>query len=338
MSILTSDYIGGWYLLEKISNNNFDTSQQPFYLLSNVVNTSTTNISPAELIQGDAGTLVIDQKGKKETSALSGQGLIIKNLDTTTYTYKDIIDLLIEDYELLLSFMFMSIEDINNTGDLDYLNSILNVLGLTIENRNLLSSATLNFSNQVECSLNYNVNYLRKFNVKYNNYAQTFQPNYDFIARIAKNYDCRFYIDGNEYLIKSGSVNINIGYRELYIANTKSQLPFYSPQSHSVTGSLDIIAPHTSYTTIPIEGNCSILIGDRYIELGQASVKSSYSRNLNPGQTSTINISFTAYARLGAGVDRERWLTYYLAKIDSNRSALNNTAALLNILKGLLNI
>jgi len=179
---------------------------------------------------------------------------------------------------------------------------------------------------------------LRKFNVKYNDYAQTFQPNFDFIARIAKNYDCRFYIDGNEYLIKSGSVNINIGYRELYIANTKSQLPFYSPQSHSVTGSLDIIAPHTSYTSIPIEGNCSILIGDRYIELGQASVKSSYSRNLNPGQTSTINISFTAYARLGAGVDRERWLTYYLAKIDSNRSALNNTAALLNILKGLLNI
>ena len=66
-----------------------------------------------------------------------------------------------------------------------------------------LSSATLNFSNQVECSLNYNVNYLRKFNVKYNNYAQTFQPNYDFIARIAKNYDCRFYIDGNEYPFES---------------------------------------------------------------------------------------------------------------------------------------
>ena len=338
MSILTSDYIGGWYLLEKISNNNFDTSQQPFYLLGNVVNTSTTNIAPLDLIQGDAGILVIDQKGKKETCTLSGPGLIIKNLDTTIYTYKDIIDVFIEDYELLLSFMFMSIEDINNTGDLDYLNSILNVLGLTIENRNLLSSATINIGTQIDCSLNYNVNYLRKFNVKYNDYANTLQPNYDFIARTAKNYDCRFFIDGNEYYIKSGSVSINIGHKELFIANTKSQLPFYSPQSHSVSGNLDIIAPHTDYTSIPIAGNCSILIGDRYIELGQASVKSSYSRNLNPGQTSTVNIAFTAYARLGAGIDRERWLTYYLAKIDNNKNELNNTLALLNILRGLLNI
>jgi hypothetical protein len=338
MSILTSDYIAGWYLLEKISNNNFDVSQQPFYLMANVTNTSTTSIAPQELIQGDAGTLVIDQKGQKETSIFTGSALIIKNVDTTVYTFKDIIDLLIEDYELLLSFMFMSIEDINNTGDLDYLNNLLASFGLTIENKNLLSSATINIGSKIDCTLNYNTKYTRKFNVKYNNYSESLQPNYDFIARIAKNYDCRFYIDGNEYKIKSGTVNINIGYKELYIANTKSSLPFYSPQSHAVTGSLEIIAPHNSNTTIPVAGNCSVLIDNRYIELGQASVKQSYSRSLNPSQTSTINISFTAYARLGAGIDRERWLTYYLAKLDSNRGELNNTNALLNILKGILNI
>jgi hypothetical protein len=338
MSVLTSDYIAGWYLLEKISNNNFDVSQQPYYLISDVSNTSATNIDAKDLIQGDAGILVIDQKGLKETSTYNGSALIIKNLDTTTYVYKDIVDLLIEDYELLLSFMFMSIEDINNTGDLDYLNNLLASLGLTIENRNLLSSATITIGNQIDCSLNYNTKYTRKFNIKYNNYSDALQPNYDFIARIAKNYDCRFYIDGNEYKIKSGTVNINIGYRELYIANTKSSLPFYSPQSHTVTGSFEIIAPHNSYSTIPIAGNCSLLVGNRYIELGQASVKQNYNRSLKPSQSSTINISFTAYARLGAGVDRERWLTYYLAKLDNNRGQLNNTNALLNILKGILNL
>jgi DNA-binding ferritin-like protein len=69
------------------------------------------------------------------------ENVIIKNVDTTVYTFKDIIDLLIEDYELLLSFMFMSIEDINNTGDLDYLNNLLASFGLTIENKNLFLQA-----------------------------------------------------------------------------------------------------------------------------------------------------------------------------------------------------
>ena len=65
MSILTSDYIAGWYLLEKRSNNNLDTSQQPFYLVENISNTTESQIDARQLIQGDAGTLVIDQKGKQ---------------------------------------------------------------------------------------------------------------------------------------------------------------------------------------------------------------------------------------------------------------------------------
>ena len=338
MSILTSDYIAGWYLLEKRSNNNLDTSQQPFYLVENISNTTESQIDARQLIQGDAGTLVIDQKGKQEKTTISGNALIINNTVSTSYVYKDIIDLLLYDYYLLLSFMFMSIEEVNNTGNLDFFNLILDALGLTLENRNLLTSANINIGQSITANLNYNSRHDDKFIIHYNNASEAVQPTYDFIARTAKNYDCRFYLDGNQYLIKSGSININIGYSENYIANTKSSLPFYSPQSHSVTGSFEVIAPQSSFQSVPTNANCSLLVGNRYIELGQAVQISNIKRELNPGTYSTISFNFTAYARLGAGIDFTRWTTYYLDKINNRRTSQNSMDILLTILKDILNI
>jgi hypothetical protein len=316
MAIIDSRYVGSWYFLKTALTNVSGTS----YILANSVsNNSDLTTAPKELIQGEAGTLVIDQLGRKETSTVSGDALIIKNasnnylVDTTTVTYKDVFDLLIDDYYLLLNFFFYSVEDIYNVDDLAWLQYILTQLGLTITNKNLLKSATINIGSNISCTLNYNCRYDTKFTIDLpvtNNNAE------DFIARTAKNYDVRFMIDGNNYYIKSGTINISVGYSEVYLANTGYQYPFFSPQTHSVTGSFEIYSTHDSYETIPVEGNISLLVGDRYLELGQASIKSNYTRKIDSNQSaSTVNISFTAFARLGAGISPTRW-AYYLANLN----------------------
>lgn len=326
MSLLTSDYIGSWYFVKK------KNSDSPYYLLKSISNDTTFGIDAVDLIQGDAGVLVIDQKEQREKTTLSGNALILKNasgvnnVETNTISYKDIIDLLIEDYYKLLQFFFLSPEDLfisdkftnNQNGQLEYFGILLSNLGIAPNNTNLLSNASIQLGESITASLNYETRYDKKFDIVYAGSEDPLKVppgilDADFIAREARNYDCRYYIDGNEYRIKSGSITINIGYKELFLANTYNRLPFYSPQKHSVTGELEIIAPHTSYNSIPVEANCSVLIGDRYIELGQASIKSSYKRSLQSGgEASTITVNFTAYARLGAGIDSTRWNSYYI--------------------------
>ena len=317
MAIIDSRYVGSWYFLKTTLSNVAGTS----YILANsITNNSTLSATPKDLMQGEAGTLVIDQLGKKETCTITGDALIIKNaagnylVPSTNVNFKDIFDLLIDDYYLLLNFFFYSIEDIANDAQLDWLQYILTQLGLTLANKNLLKSASINFGSNVSCTLEYNCKYDTKFTIDLpvsNNNAE------DFIARAAKNYDIRFNIDGNNYYIKSGTINININYSEVFFANTGYQYPFFSPQSHSVSGNFEIYARHDSYESIPVEGNISLLVGDRYLELGQASIKTNYTRKIDSSQSaSTISIQFTAFSRLGAGISQTRW-AYYLANLDT---------------------
>ena len=160
MAIIDSRYVGSWYFLKTVLSNVSGTS---YILASNVNNTSDLNTVPKDLIQGEAGVLVIDQLGRKETCTVSGDALIIKNssdnylVNTTNVTFKDVFDLLIDDYYLLLNFFFYSVEDIYNTNDLDWLQYILTQLGLTITNKNLLTSAAINIGNNVSCTLNWSL-------------------------------------------------------------------------------------------------------------------------------------------------------------------------------------
>jgi hypothetical protein len=343
MSLLTSDYISSWYFIKR--NNNPGQSGDVYYLLKSITNTSTTNASPKDLIQGEAGTLVIDQTGQTEQTNISSDALVLdnsygsNNVETLRKTYYDVIDLFLYDYYLLLSFFFLTPEDINNSADLDWFNKLLEQFNLTINNKNLLASATINVGTNVTCDLEYLTRYDHKFDIVYNDLTTVDYAPYDFIARTARNYDCRFFIDGNQYKIKEGSINIKIDYKDIYIANTKSKLPFYSPQSYSVTGSITILAKHDEFDFIGNEGNCSLLVGNRYIELGQGSLKTQYTRSLNAeNSATTITIQFTGYARLGAGIDGSRWNTYYLTLLQlvkDNNS--NNYITVLNQLDLWLN-
>ena len=338
MSLLTSDYVASWYFVKR--NNNTGQSGDVYYLLKDIKNTTTVNSSEKDLIQGESGILVIDQNGQREQTSINSEALIlnnengVNNVDTLTKNYKDVIDLLLEDYHLLLSFFFLTPEDINNTGDLDWFNKFLEQFNLTINNKNLLTSASINIGTNVSCSLEYLTRYDHKFDFVYDTLTLNNYIPYDFIARTARNYDCRFFIDGNQYKIKNGSININIGYKELFIANTKSKYPFYSPQSYKVSGSFTIISKHNQFNFIGNEGNCSLLIGDRYLELGQGSLKTSYTRALNADENSTsIIVNFTGYARLGAGVNSTIWNTYYLTLLQSIKDV--NNLGMLEILQQL---
>ena len=346
MSILTSDHIAGWYLLRKKAANIFDQNIQPYFLLGDLTNTTSTSFSPAQLIQGEAGNIVIDNSGSENTLSLSGPPLIINSIPGANLVYKDILDLLIEDYYGLLSFFFLPMTDINNSANQIYYDALISSLGLNVASPNLLESASITIGENPSIALTYKCKYDQKFQITYNNVAQSVYGSTDFIARVAKNYDSRFYIDSNEenslqkpevykreYKIKSASIQINIGYAKNHFANVRTQFPFYSPQSHSVTGSLEIIAPYDEYDTIPTYGNCSLLIGNRYLELGQASVKSKYTRKLSPaGDISVISVDFTAYARIGAGVDSTRWNSYY------NNILLRNTSSTFDLIRGFLGV
>lgn len=323
MSLLTSDYIGSWYFARDKDNNN------TFYLFNSITNNTSIGVEAKKLIQGDAGVLVIDETDKREKTSLSGEVLILKNsngnnnVESNSVVYKDSFDLLLQDYYKLLRFFFLSSEDLFYKLNSDYINqnygNILGELGLALNNKDLLSSASLTLGENINCTLNYETLYTNKFDFVYagSDDKTNLPPSItssDYIGRQARNYDCRFYIEKDkDYKIKSGSLTISIKYVELFLANSYSRLPFYSPQGHSVTGKLEIIAPHTTNYSIPKEANISLLVGDRYLELGQASVKSLYERKLTTGgEPSTISIDFTAYSRLGAGLDNTRWNTYYL--------------------------
>ena len=338
MSLLTSDYISGWYFAKKNQ-----TGSDIYYLLQNISNTTTYESETQNLIQGEAGVLVINNNGQREVTTINSEALILdnasgnNNVTTLTKIYGDVIDLFIDDYHKLLNFFFLSSEDLFIKKGADLIGFLLDTLQLNIDNKNLLSSANIAIGDIINCTLTYQTRYTNKFSLVYALDAGGTPEDFDFIARTAKNYDCRFMIDGNNYKIVSGNVNVNIGYKEVFLANSYYRQPFYNPQSHNVEGEFEIIAKHNEFNFISEEGNCSILIGDRYIELGQASVKTSYTRGLNSAQNpTTVKVNFKAYGRLGAGIDDVRWTNYFINLLMNRPGSEKNVNKILDELKNFL--
>jgi hypothetical protein len=303
MAIYTSDHIGKWYWLKY--DNNIVLAEEFTSELSRAV-------SNKQLIQGDAGVHVMSVNGKTMTSTLSSDVLIeipqakynlnssVPNVITPPYNpgYRDVLDLLITDFDLIRANLY--------NPDYWYMRP-----------KNLLTSASLQIGSTIRCSLNYNAYYDQIFELI--QFADAFPSNYDFLARVAKNYDCRFYAtqgynnfdsynnfsSGYDQILKvlSGSININVNYSKMYLAGTESEYPIYSPQGYEVSGSITIPARSwnqlrdlfnskvVSYT------NFSLLVGTRYLRLGQAVIEDKM--NLSMGDNlMTAEISFKGYGRL----------------------------------------
>jgi len=295
MAIYTSDHIGKWYWLRYY--NNIVLAEQFSTELSRAV-------SNKQLIQGDAGVHVMSVNGKTMTSSLSSDVLIeipkpkynINNSVPSVITppfnpaYKDVLDLLIDDFALIRANLY-------------------NPNFWFMRPKNLLTSASLQISSTIRCTLNYNAYYDQIFELI--QFVDAFPSNYDFLARVAKNYDCRFYAtqdefhQGNDQILKvlSGSINININYSKMYLAGTESEYPIYSPQGYEVSGSITIPARNWNQlrdlfnSKVVSLTNFSLLVGTRYLRLGQAVIEDKM--NLSMGDNlMTAEISFKGYGRL----------------------------------------
>jgi hypothetical protein len=290
MAIYTSDHIGKWYWL-RYGNN--------IVLAEEFSSELTRSVSNKKLIQGDAGVHVMSINGKTTTSTLSSDVLI--QIPQPKYTqnsgspsvvippfnpgFKDVFDLLIDDFALIRANLY-------------------NPNFWYMRPKNLLSSASIQISNNIRCSLNYNTYYDKIFELI--EFASYFPQNYDFLARVAKNYDCRFYAtNGNDQILKvlSGSININVEYAKIYLANLESEYPLYSPQGYEVSGT--IVVPARSWnllrdlfdSKVVTFSNFSLLIGTRYLRLGQAVVEDRMNLVMNDNLL-TAEISFKGYGRL----------------------------------------
>ena len=290
MAIYTSDNIGKWYWLRY--GNNIILAEQFSTEISRSVNNK-------QLIQGDAGVHVMSVNGKTMTSQLSSDVLIeipqgsynldkpIPSVVVPPYSpgYKDVLDLLIDDFALIRANLY-------------------NPNYWFMRPKNLLTSASIQIGETVRCSLNYNAFYDQIFELI--QFADAFPPSYDFLARVAKNYDCRFYATyQNDQILKvlSGSININVNYSKIYLANLESEYPLYAPQGYEVSGSITIPARNwnvlrdlynsevVSYT------NFSLLVGNRYLRLGQAVIQDKMNLSMSDNLM-TAEISFKGYGRL----------------------------------------
>ena len=290
MAIYTSDHIGKWYWLRY--GNNIVLAEQFSTEISRTV-------SNKLLIQGDAGVHVMSVNGKTMTSQLSSDVLIeipqakynvnnsVPSVITPPYNpgYKDVLDLLIDDFALIRANLY--------NPDFWFMRP-----------KNLLTSASIQIGDTIRCSLNYNAYYDQIFELI--QFADVFPSNYDFLARVAKNYDCRFYATNeNDQILKvlSGSINININYSKIYLANLESEYPLYSPQGYEVSGLITIPARNWNLlrdlynSKVVTYTNFSLLIGNRYLRLGQAVIEDKM--NLSMGDNlMTAEISFKGYGRL----------------------------------------
>jgi hypothetical protein len=314
MAIYTSDNIGKWYWL-RYDNN---------VILAEEFTTELTRaVSDKQLIQGDAGVHVMSVNGKTMTSTLSSDVLIeipqgrfnINNSVPSVITppfnpaYRDVLDLLIDDFAFIKTSLYNPdywLRLSRNTGNATYKNTanMYDEKFWYTNPRNLLSSASIQIGNTVRCTLNYNAYYDQIFNRI--EFVDAFPQSSDFLARVAKNYDCRFYatLDSDQYLrILSASININIRYAKMYLANTESEYPLYSPQGYEVSGSITVPAKEWNFfrnlynSKVVSYTNFSLLVGSRYLRLGQALIEDKI--NLSMGDNMmTAEISFKGYARL----------------------------------------
>ena len=288
--IYTSDYVGKWYWLK------YDDK---ILLVENMSSELERATNAQKLIQGDSGTHVISINGKTWNTTMSAPALIevvtpkqtINSPKVTRVAapfssyYIDAFDLLIKDFDLLRRFLFNG--------------------GASLLPKHLLSSASITIDNDVRIQLTYNSSYTQKFQeIRYINADPPVAL--DFLARAAKNYDCRFNVTANDaaltYKILSGSINISVSNTKMFLVNLESEYPVYSPQGYQISGSFKIPANNWNDLLNVFENNdvtlsnFSLVVGSRYLRLGQASIQSSIKFNNEAFRTAEIN--FVGYARI----------------------------------------
>jgi len=284
MKLLTSDYISNWFILNDKNNPNYN------YIVDNIDNTTLQSVDSKLYLNGVAAPIAMSVQGLSHKTSVVGSLIIQKNSNSK---FKDVFDLLIEDFTLIRNKLTYP--------------SLYNM-----STKNLMSNAEINVnSDSATIALTYLAKYDQIFNI---NYASAFFKELDneFLGRVASTYDIRFYNDDISYLIKSGSISISVAYNTVHLMNTNTVEPFYSPQSFEINFDMTLISKIDDYENINTNNsniyanypnfdvnlnNLTLVVGQRHLKLGQASLITSSYLKLK-GKIVEVDLKFKSFARM----------------------------------------
>jgi hypothetical protein len=150
--------------------------------------------------------------------------------------------------------------------------------------------------------------------------SNAFLSTVDYLSRIAKFYDVKFYIpeDNVEFIVKSGTINVSVDYAKVFFINSNTSQPFYKPKGYSIQGEVDLIIPADIWASIikpttndlnrvlPGQNfmqlikekvNCSIGIADgRMFKVGLVNATSDFNLTMDSGSLPSLRVKFETYA------------------------------------------
>jgi hypothetical protein len=320
MPIIPSNYINSWFKVQdRLPPYNF-------YILRSISSTLNQVVEKKDYIQGDAGTHVMSIRDATWSTSINSPVLITSQLDRSTYDFLDSFDLFLQTFYKLRTYFKEVNEQTAEDPELD----------IYLTTADLLSRSTIQIS---DTGVDVNMTYLNNFdqmfelllpnqdfvktddNSKYKKSTNnSFLSTVDYLSRIAKFYDVKFYIpeDNIEFIVKSGTINVSVDYAKVFFVNSNTTQPFYKPKGYSIQGEVDLIIPVDIWTSIikpttndlnrvlPGQNfmqlikekvNCSIGITDgRMFKVGLVNATSEFNLTMDSGSLPSLRVKFETYA------------------------------------------
>ncbi len=319
MPLIPSNYINSWFKVQdRLPPYNF-------YILRSISSTLNQVVEKKDYIQGDAGTHVMSIRDATWNTTINSPVLIINQLDVSTYDFLDSFDLFLQTFYKLRTYFKEVNEQTADNPELD----------IYLTTADLLSRATIQIN---DAGVDINMTYLNNFDqmfelllpgqdfVKSENSrykkstSNAFLSTVDYLSRIAKFYDVKFYIpeDNVEFIVKSGTINVSVDYAKVFFINSNTSQPFYKPKGYSIQGEVDLIIPADIWASIikpttndlnrvlPGQNfmqlikekvNCSIGIADgRMFKVGLVNATSDFNLTMDSGSLPSLRVKFETYA------------------------------------------
>ena len=319
MPLIPSNYINSWYKVQdKLEPKNF-------YILRTITSTLNQVVEKKDYIQGDAGTHVMSIRDATWNTNIVSPVLIIQQPKQTPY-FLDSFDLFLQTFYKLRTYFTEVNEETADNPELD----------IYLTTADLLSRATIQIN---DSGVDVNITYLNNFDQMFDfllpgqNFVKTsdsskykqnssipYSLTYDYLSRTARFYDVKFYIpeDNIEFIVKSGTINVQVDYAKLFFINSNTSQPFYKPKGYSIQGEVDLIIPADIWTSIikPTQNdlnrvlpgqnfmqlikekvNCSIGIADgRMFKVGLVNATSDFNLTMDSGSLPSLRVKFETYA------------------------------------------
>jgi hypothetical protein len=319
MPIIPANYINSWYKVQdKLPPYNF-------YILRSVSSTLNQVVDKKENIQGDAGTHVLSIRDSVWNTSINSPTLIIEQLDSSPYDFQDSFSLFLQTFYKLRTYFKEVNEALEDNPESD----------IYLTTGDLLSRATISIGETVDVNLTYlnhfdqmfefllpNQNFVKvpEGSSYKQNTSNAYLSTIDYLSRVAKFYDVKFYIpeDNIEFIVKSGSINVSVDYAKMFFINSNTSQPFYKPKGYSIQGEVDLIIPADIWASIikpatndlnrvlPGQNfmqlikekvNCSLGIADgRMFKVGLVNATTDFNLTMDSGSLPSLRVKFETYA------------------------------------------